>query len=259
MIRELITYLCTSATKEARAFGHLYESIAIKEREKRCQPFWLSHRTNCKKFITQATSTIRAHQRVLVLGSGPLHEIPLVALASVFEHVDLVDVVHLKETVEKYKAHHNVHFIQADISQLESTLLREKKIANTIPTQFLENKYDLVISANLLSQLAYHLRNFLEKNASPKLYPEELDRFAYQVSFDHYQYLAKFKCPVILITDTETHLIDARNELLEVQTPYINFTLPPPQEQWWWNLAPIPEVSKDYSVKMKVSAFILNF
>lgn len=258
MIRELITYFRATATKEAKAFGHLYESIAISEREKRCKSFWLPHRTNCKNFIKEAFAYVSAHDRVLVLGSGPLHEIPIDELASTFKRVDLVDVVHLKETINQYKHLQNVHFIEADITELESRIHNEKKIVNAIPTLFQNEHYDLVISANLLSQLSYHLRNFLEKKASPKLTEKELDDFCYQVSLDHYNYLTHFPCPVVLITDIETHLIGKNEELIEIQTPYINFVLPSPQKVWWWNVAPIPEYSKEISLKMKVAGFILN-
>lgn len=259
MIRELLTYLTTNATKEARAFGHLYESISLLQRERRCKDFWLPHRTHCKNTISKVVSSLSAHQRVLVLGSGPLHEIPIQSLASHFHDVDLVDVVHLKVTKEKYKHLKNINFIEADLTELEAIIHQEKKIVNKVSTLFQDRTYDLVISANLLSQLSYHLRDYLEKKAKPKLSESTLDAFAHQVSFDHYQYLLNFKCPVLLITDTESQFIGLNDELIQSQTPYINFPMPKPVEQWWWNLAPRPEFSKDYSVKMKVSVFILNF
>jgi len=258
LIREILTYLSAKTTKEARAFGHLYESISLLERERRCQNFWLPHRTQCKNFILKAAESSKSHDAVLILGSGPLHEIPLMELSEIFKRVDLVDVVHLSETKNKFHHLKNVHFIEADVTELESEIHKEKKIINKVPSAFLGGDYSLVISANLLSQLSYHLRTFLEKKA-PKLSETDLDNFCYQVSLDHYQYITKFSCPVVLITDTESHFVGKKEEIIEVQTPYINFTLPTPQEQWWWNLAPRPELSKDYSVKMKVSAFLLNF
>lgn len=259
MIREIFSYISAKSTKEARAFGHLHESISLVEREKRCQEYWISHRTHCKNLILKTVEQLKAYGSILVLGSGPLHEIPLIELATIFKKVDLIDVVHLNETKKKYAHLKNVYFIEADVTELESVIHKEKRITNTIPTLYLAENYNLVISANLLSQLSYHLRYFLEKNASTKLTNEELDSFCYQVSFDHYRYITQFRCPVVLITDTETHFIGNNDEVIEVQTPYINFALPAANEEWWWNLAPKPEFSKDFSVKMKVSAFVLNF
>lgn len=258
MIRELIAYFNSKSTKEARTFGHLYESIALIEREKRCRSHWLSHRTICKNFIAENMKKSSGKSSVLVLGSGPLHEIPIELLAGSFERVDLVDVVHLKSTKEENSHYKNVRFIEADVSELESELLKGKKAINKIPSQFLDQNYDLVISANLLSQLSYHLRNFLKKNARPKLSALELDHFANQVTYDHFLYLKKFSCPVILITDIETILQDKQEQVIETETPYINFSFPVPLKEWWWNVAPIPEYQKDIALKMKVAAFMLN-
>lgn len=209
--------------------------------------------------MLKAASLIKSHEALLILGSGPLHEIPLEELAKKFKRIDLVDVVHLNETKRQYAHLKNILFIEADVTQLESKIQKEKKIINQLPTLLLDTHYDLVISANLLSQLPYHLRSFLEKKAIAKYDEKALDDFCYQVSLDHYHYLLNFKCPVVLITDTETHCVGLQDEILEIQKPFINFTLPPHSDLWWWNVAPRPEFSKDFSLKMKVSAFILNF
>ncbi|MDO9180777.1 MAG: hypothetical protein Q7U04_00145, partial [Bacteriovorax sp.] len=128
MIKELIAYFNSKTTKEARAFGHLYESIALIEREKRCRSQWLSHRTYCKNIITQNIQLASKMGSVLVLGSGPLHEIPLDILAKNFQRVDLVDVVHLKSTKNNYLHYKNINFIEADITELEYLLIKSKKV-----------------------------------------------------------------------------------------------------------------------------------
>ena len=258
MISEFFTYLLAKSTKEARSFGHLYESIALIEREKRCRAFWFNHREMSKKVITSSVEKIKKKSSVLILGSGPLHEIPIEFLSASFNRVDLVDVVHLNSTKMSLKKFKNISFIEADVTELESCILKEKKPFNKIPTQFIKSGYDLVISANLLSQLSYHLTHFLEKNATPKLSLLELEHFANQVTLDHYLYLQSFICPVLLITDTETLLEDMDHNLIERENPYINFSFPIPIQEWWWNVAPIPEYQKDIALKMKVQAFLLN-
>lgn len=258
MIRELFLYFQNKSSKEARQFGHLYESISLLEREKRCRTYWQSHRTMCKNFIAENISLAPQKKSVLVLGSGHLHEIPIELLAKSFERVDLVDIVHLKSVKDAHSQFNNVRFIEADVTELEREILKSKKALNVVPSLFLNQNYDLVISANLLSQLSYHLRNFLEKNARPKLSKEQLDSFAYQVTFDHFLYLKNFSCPVILITDVETIFLDPSDKVIGSESPYINFSFPRAQREWWWNLAPIPEYEKETALKMKVEAFILN-
>jgi hypothetical protein len=259
LIKEYLTYLKSQflVSKEARIFGHLYESIALKEREKRCHIHWQSHRLQCKKFIKDHLHLAHKFQSVLVLGSGPLHEIPLEDLALLFERVDLVDIVHLKETKSQCSHLSNVHFIEADVTELEADLIREKKFLAKVPNHFQTRGYDLVISANLLSQLAYHLRDYLESHARPKMSEKELDHFAQQVTNNHYLSLQQYKVPVILITDIETALLDFEEKVISKESPYINFDLPTPKACWWWNIAPIPEYSKNQSVKMKVAGFLL--
>ena len=156
------------------------------------------------------------------------------------------------------KSRKNVRFIQADITGLEAKILKEKKTVHLPPSLFLDQDYDLVISANLLSQLSYHIRGFLEKKARPKLSPEVLDHYAHEISFNHFQYLQQFSCPAILITDIETNFFNKEDQLIHTEKPYIDFKFPPSKEEWIWNVAPIPEYAKDIALKMKVAAFVFN-
>jgi len=257
LIRELFLYLTTRTSREARVFGHLYESIAINSREMRCRDYWKPHRDNCKNFIRHYVLKLKQKKSVLVLGSGPLHEIPIEELSTQFEKVDLVDIVHLKSTKLSCRQYKNVNFIEADLTEIEKIIYLEKQIINKVPSLLTDSKYDLVISANLLSQLPNHLVTFLENNTGNSA--ESLDRFRSQVCQDHFSYLKKFQTSVILITDTERSFYDSIGRFMKKEESFIKFELPIPDKEWEWNLAPIPEVSKEYSIKMKVSAFILNF
>jgi hypothetical protein len=258
MLFELISYFTSKVSPEARAFGHLYEAIALIEREKRCHQHWMTHREASKQFIAESIAYAKKKNAVLVLGSGPLHEIPIDILAKQFGRVDLVDMVHLKSTKDGLAFYKNIRFIEADVTELEAEILKHKTIVHQPPTRFLNEKYDLVISANLLSQLSYHIKGFLEKKAEPKLSEQEIEDFSYKVSLDHVQYLQKFACPVVLITDVETNLLNAEEKVIGLESPYIDFPLPSPKRDWWWNVAPIPEYSKTIAIKMKVAAFLLN-
>jgi hypothetical protein len=258
MIREIFLYLTTPASKQAKIFGHLYEAIALGARENRCQVYWKSHREESQRLILKVVQKIVRRKSLLILGSGPLHEIPIIELSKLFESITLVDIVHLKDTKKKYQQLHNLSFVEHDITELECNISNEKKVMNKVPTTFLNNHYDLVISANILSQLAYHLRGYLEKTASPRLSSETLDQFSNQISLDHFQYLKNFSCPVLLITDIETYFKNPDNETIDRQSPYMNLDLPSPVATWLWDVAPIPEYNPEISLQMKVAGFILN-
>lgn len=259
MLFEFFKYFTSKTSQEARHFGHLYETIAIIQREKRCHLFWKSHREECKKFIIRSISKMTQFDSVIIFGAGPLHEIPIEEISKAFKKIDLVDVVHLPTTIKKCSHLNNINFITSDVTELEEFILKNKIIYNRQPEKFLKDKYDLVISANLISQIPHHLINFLRKNGKEKYSEETLIKFANQVAKDHFDYITNFHCPAILITDSETQYFDKNENLIQTEKPFLDFDLPPPDHKWVWNLAPIPEMSKKYSVKMVVSAFNLNF
>lgn len=256
MIHELFLYYSNKASNNAKIFGHLKESIALIKRQKRCQEFWKSHQDHCKKFILQSINSILKFDRILIIGSGPLHEIPIEEISKKFKEVILVDVVHLNETKIKYQHLSNLNFIEHDITELENVLIQEKKLINKIPSKFLDEEFDLVISANLLSQLALHFKKFILKNKIEKA-EEIIDQFCFNLTKDHFDYLNKFKCTKVLITDIETYLDYPQKKLREIETPYINFSLPKEIDTWIWNIAPIPELSTEFSLQMKVVGIIL--
>ena len=106
---------------------------------------------------------ISSHQAILILGSGPLHEIPIEELSLQFKEVVLVDIVHLKATKKKVAHLKNVHFIEHDISELEHDLMDKKRLMIQVPSRFLDREWGMVISANILSQIPLHLNSYSKK------------------------------------------------------------------------------------------------
>ena len=259
MIRELITYLFERPTlTEAKSFGHLTESIALNAREKRCHLAWKSHRAHCKNFIIEHLSIARHFESVLVLGTGPLHEIPIEELARTFKKVVLVDIVHLKSTKKSIAHLKNVEFLEHEISEIECVLKEEKKIIEKIPTSFLCTDWGLVLSVNLMSQLPLHLDSYIKKKLKNKFPMEEVSLFLKKVTANHLFYLKKFICPTILITDIETNYLDRAGNLLQKDISFAHLNLPETSAQWEWNIAPIPEFDKLIQMKMLVAAYIFN-
>lgn len=257
MIHEFFLYLTEKKDRRAVKFGHLKESIALIKREKRCHQYWLPHQNNCKNLILKIVNSLPKKNRILVLGSGPLHEIPVNELSSIFSEVVLVDIVHLNIVKNAYSYLKNVTFIEHDISEVEDQILKQKRLENKPPMRFLDEDFDLVVSANLLSQIPYHLKKFAQKNLS-YISEDDIDNFCFQISVDHFSYLKKFNCPVLLYTDIETHIFHPKKNVLEIETPYINFSLPTSHSEWIWNLAPTPEINPEISLQMKVVSIILN-
>lgn len=259
MIRELFTYFSERPRlKEARSFGHLAESISLISRESRCQKSWLPHRLQCKNFIIENLQHAQHFDSVLVMGSGPLHEIPIEELSKKFKKVVLVDIVHLKSTKDSVRHLNNLEFIEHDITELEGPLHRDHILKNHIPESFLKDDLGLVLSVNLMSQLPIHLEKYILKNLKNKFSQSEIQVFLQNSTSNHLSYLKLFNCPALLITDTAIHYCDKNDKILETDRNYDHLSMPEKNQSWSWNLAPIPEFQKDVAIKMDVSAFVLK-
>lgn len=259
MIRELLTYLTERPSlKEAKSFGHLVESISLLSREKRCKKTWATHRASCKQFIISELKNAIHYESVLVLGSGPLHEIPIEVLSKTFKRVVLVDIVHLKTTKKSVEHLSNVEFVEHEITEIEEALRVNKELKNIVPAKFLDQDWGLVLSVNVMSQLPLHLETYIEKKLKNKFSQDQIDNFLKDVTRNHLTYLQSFKSNVILITDTQTIYYDKNEKVIQTDNNYEHLSLPNPTEEWSWNVAPIPEFQKNVGMKMRVSGFVLK-
>lgn len=257
MIREAFTYLLERPKlQEAIKFGHLFESVSILSREKRCKNAWASHRENCKSFIAGSIQSAHHLESVLVLGSGPLHEIPIELLAKTFKRVVLVDIVHLSSTKKKCAPYNNIEFVEHELTEIERDIFLSGKLINKIPKNFIDSSWGLVLSVNVMSQLPLHLEKFIRKKFN--FNDSEIEIFLQNITKNHFLFLESFQAPAVLITDTETHYLDDKSAILQVDLNYEHIKLPKPVKEWMWDVAPIPEFKKDIAIKMKVSGFVLK-
>lgn len=260
MIKELLTYLREKRhlLPEARTFGHLHESISLVAKEKRNRSAWRSHREQSKQFIIDQCQNLSHYDSVLVLGSGPLHEVPIEWLSQNFKDVFLVDIVHLRQTRKAVAGLNNITFIEHDISEMESSIDSTRRLIDRVPTKFLERQHSIVISANVMSQIPLHLYRFVAKHLKNKFNDIEIDDFLKRSCKNHLRYLRAFKAKVLLITDVETLYLNSSGELQEKEASYPYLSLPPTDREWTWSLAPIPEFSPDTEVRMKVAGIVLK-
>lgn len=260
MIRELLTYINTRPiSSEAKSFGHLVESISLLSRESRCKKAWLPHRTLCKEFITEHLKDAVHFESVLVLGSGPLHEIPIDELSRKFKRVVLVDIVHLKSTKKSVSHLKNIEFVEHEISEIENILQNQKKLIEKIPTRFTNENWGLILSINIMSQLPIHLDSYIKKRLKNKFTEKEVENYLQQVTANHLLYLKSLNSTVLLISDIATTYYDKKDVLLQTDTNFAHLNLPNPLKKWTWNVAPIPEFDKNIAMKMTVHAFVINF
>lgn len=260
MITEIIKYIQSSKTKEARAFGHTYESISLEVKEKRLNAFWASHLKNCHDLIYDfVLNKLDRPGRILILGSGPLHEIPVERLTKLGHQLTLVDAHHPSSVLKNYQNHPAIKFITHDITECENYILAKNYYSPIKPIKFLKEPFDLVISANVQSQLSLHIKKYFEKNLTNLYHQKRLEEIADEIESHHLEYLEKFSCPVLFYNDVETYFYDKKGNLLHTESKKVlkNFENKSVKE-WMWNLAPIPEYDKEIALKMKIKAMVLN-
>jgi len=262
MLAELITYLTTPCPKYARKLGYLTEIIAIQARFQRVQSAWLPHTQHTKQFILRTAKQCPQSRKVLVLGSGVLADIPIKQLAQQFEQVILLDLAHLRPVRRQVKKYPNVHLQISDILGWQTSLfncqLNDPADLQTLTPHFpiIEADTDLVISANILSQLPVLPRNYIEKRA-PHLIPY-LDDWCRTIIQQHVHYLSQLPCRSCLITDTKHTLVNHQHEIqYEIDMLY-GTELPKPQRHWSWQIAPQGEMSNNQMLQTRVVAYSLT-
>lgn len=249
MILELLEYCFTPASRVARKLGFLKSSIQVRSRYTRCRGAWESHLRNTRSAIESAVHACATRRRVVLLGAGLLHDIPLETLSSAFEEVLLVDIVHTLGTRRASKRFANVHPIPADVTECAELLLAardpKKPVPKPSPALLLDDtRVDLTISVNLLSQLGWIPGRVLEGFR----HESEIDELKSHLIHAHLEYLRRVPGRSALITDFEWSRHPAnrpRNKPLSQWSVLQGVRLPAADQTWEWNIAPAPEKEAD--------------
>jgi hypothetical protein len=231
MLRETFAALTTPATGPARRFGHAHEGIAIEARFRRCYTDWAPHIGRCRQAIVAAAASTPRRDRVVVLGSGPLCDIPLARLAEMFADVILVDAFHPPRARAMAARHANVRRLDIDLLGLARHDGRLDLVTGDDLRSWrdLAGPADLVISANLLAQLP--------------LSGDGGGVAGHAVMAAHLADLAAGPGRVCLISEWRRRWFDAMGQLLASDLPLAGLDLPPYRQGWVWTVAPPGELS----------------
>lgn len=258
MILEWLQSLTTPAPRHIRSLGFVHEAIAIEARYKRCHEAWASHLLNSKSRIQAAVDELETRDRVLVIGSGGLHDLPLNALSQCFTSVTLWDVIHLAKARRTAAAVPNITCETVDVTGLckdfNDWLWRRRKTppAPRLPTDLPTGAPNLVISLNLLSQLPLQM----VARAKAKGRTDLPGDFADGIIQTHVDWLRTLPCPVLLLTDLERHY--KKDGVLEIEDAIPEMDLGTPPTAWMWEIAPSGETTRFDTIHHKVGAFTFN-
>jgi len=248
VLAELAECILTPCPAPARKLGYLKEAVAIGARFRRQRLAWRSHLENSRSVILEAAHACSAHGRALILGSGSLLDIPIEELAAMFGQVVLADLVHPLGARWRVRSLQNVSMDTVDLTGTVVEAARGIMPAPAPPPRYLDQQWDLTVSANILSQLPLLPVKRLETTGAYS--PGDLNIFARDIQVKHLAWMDSLPGTICLVTDTSW--LDG-----DVETnPIPGIKLPQPTRAWTWHIAPRPEVHTDRDVTHTVSAFV---
>ena len=250
MILEAINYAATYAKTPAEFRPYIRYSVNLWARANRCRQAWAEHENNSRNFILSSVAKLKQRRTVVVLGSGLLRDVPLKQLAAAFDTVVLVDLVHLASvrTTIAMQRRKNIMLTHRDLSGYDDL----KAGLDVEPMAFLRQVpyLDLVISANLLSQIGTGARNRLENEGQGTMPADALSRLIK----GHIERLSTLPCKSCLLTDTAFEVIDINGTLHQREDLLHGVNVPNIAQSWDWPVVPVGEESKDYRIIHKVVA-----
>lgn len=249
MIREAFEYLTTPAPRWARQSGHLRALIDTGSRFRRWARHWQPHLDATKHFITKSAQRCPQKRTSLVLGSGYLLDTPIEWLSSNFDTVVLADVAHPRTAIQTVKGFSNIQRLEIDICNTSA-----RQMADSIASQSgSTKKIDLVVSANLLSQLAIVPLEQAKKNKP--LDDWQTAEFCHNIFAAHLHFLAQFDAVQCLVTERKSDKRNRQGDVVETNDALCGLELPPHDETWVWDIAPLGERSPEFSVRNEIVAF----
>jgi hypothetical protein len=255
MLAEVLTWLATPASLDARRTGHLTAAVSLWSRARRCRSAWAPHEAHCHAVVARSVGELHRRRTCVVLGSGLVRDVPLDLLAESFEKVILVDVVHLWPARIRARAHRNVQLLSLDVTGTTDLLLgRATGIGDPLGRLRADASVDLVISANCLSQLPLQpVERLAVGGGLPRMRFPDLGK---RIVTGHLDGLRRFAARVCLLTDVEGVEIGIDGSVLERWDLLEGVSLPAPDETWDWMLAPVGEAEKERSIHHRAVGFV---
>ena len=262
MFARLLRRLLTRCPPVARSLGLLREHEDIAKRHARVRAAWAPHLAESRRVVLETAARSPQRRRVLVIGAGDCLDVPVAELAGIFEEVLLADIV-IGAEVRRWarKLRGRVRGVNWDASGALAALaaVREQVSAHEAAEIFARadpgpppgGEADFVVSANCISQLGLVPGHALPAYAQDKSLPE---RCAKAAARRHVAWLGERPGVRLLLADVARLDLGPDGRQLKRETLHERFGLSRPDRVWRWDLAPIPEWSRDFHRVHEVGA-----
>ncbi len=204
-------------------FGYPANQMGIMQRYLREEGGWEYHLERTRSAIIKEVEAAKP-QSIVVLGSGWLLDVPLTNMLATGASVTLVDLAHPRRIRHKLNGNPHVTIVDYDITACGldaawgyggrgechefSNLIY--KLRNPLHSYALSS--DLIVSVNLLSQLHFHITDYLTRRN--RILPWQVPIVARAIQEAHIEWLPKGKS--LLISDFEEELWDDEGRLVGV-------------------------------------------
>lgn len=256
MLAELILYATAKSSRPLRRLGLVGDAVALWSRATRRRRDWADHERRCHAVVAEAVEGLASRRKVLVLGSGLLRDVPLPLLRSRFAKVVLLDAVHLLPARIAAR-HRDVAAVVGDLTGMADVMAGASGYRRDPLARWRNDpELDLVVSANVLSQLAMAPAAWLERRPGrADLPPDHPSDLAAHIVGWHLDDLRALRCPVCLLTDVSYR--ERRRDGSE--GPAIDLLhrhdLGRPDASWDWEVAPWGEIARDVAHVHRVHAW----
>jgi hypothetical protein len=225
---------------------------------------WDSHLARCRSFINRALEYYKP-EKVTVLGSGWLLDLPLAEMIEKTEMIYLVDIVHPPEVVKQAGELERVVIIEQDITggliekvwntSRKYTFINKLKSLESIIIPEYTPDFDpgMVISLNLLTQLEMRLIECLKKRSV--ISEDEFQSFRKEIQENHIRFLMRHRS--VLITDYEEVVTKRNGETTAFPSLFAEIPMGKFREEWTWDIDLKGRDSYNSSRVMKVVSVAL--
>ncbi len=255
MLAELFFWAITPCRLDHRRLGYLSAAISLWARGSRCRRDWSDHEANAKSVMLAAAQSLPQRRTCVVLGSGLLRDVPLDELSSLFQSVLLVDIVHLWPARLKALRYRNVQLLELDLTGTTDMLLgRARGFSDPLIRLQQDQTIDLVISATCLSQLPLGPEAVGARRSArlPQL-PKDLSR---QIIERHLDAICRLPGRICVVTDTEVLTRTRSGDVIEGEDLLEGVSLPAPDREWIWPVAPFGEYARDEELVHPVRGYL---
>ncbi len=203
---------------------------------------WENHQEHCRSIIIKALELFKP-EKVTVLGSGWLLDLPLAELIERTQKVYLVDIVHPPDVITQVERFENVELIEQDVTGglIEEVWQKGRNFGLFNKMRSLENinvpefkpDFDtgMIISLNILTQLESLIVDFIKKRS--KIEEENLNRFRAEIQKKHIDFLMRNRS--VLISDYAEVITSRVGDIKTIPTLFTDLPVCRFREKWTWN------------------------